>query len=171
VAVARLGGEQGYSVTICDAREPFVASARFSEVADVVVSWPDEYLQTQVLGPRDAILVFAHDRKFDEPALAAAVRTEAGYIGALGSRRTHRERVARLRELGATDEELDRISGPCGLDIGAATPPQTAVSILAEIIAAGAGRGGGRLSESSGPIRRQAQADLVRLDGSNRSRG
>jgi xanthine dehydrogenase accessory factor len=153
VAVARVGRLLGFSPTVCDAREPFLRSQRFEEVAEVVVDWPDRYLATQELGPRDAVLVFSHDPKFDLPALQAAVRSGAGYVGALGSRRTHAVRVERLREAGLSDNELGRISAPCGLDIGARTPYETAVSILAEVIAVRTAREGGRLTGGSGSIR------------------
>lgn len=151
-AVGRLARELGYRVTICDARAPFANSARFSDVAQVVVDWPDRHMAERELGSRDAVLVFTHDPKFDQPALLAALRSGAGYIGALGSRRTHRDRMARLREAGVAGAELARISAPCGLDIGARTPAETAVSIFAEIIARRTGRGGQRLSETSGSI-------------------
>jgi xanthine dehydrogenase accessory factor len=151
-AVGRLARELGYQVTICDARPPFAQSARFSDVAEVVVDWPDRHMATRDLGTRDVVLVFTHDSKFDEPALLAALRSGAGYIGALGSRRTHRDRVERLRAAGVSEEELARISAPCGLDIGARTPAETAVSIFAEIIALRTGRPGRRLGETGGSI-------------------
>jgi xanthine dehydrogenase accessory factor len=151
-AVARLARELGYSVTICDARPPFAQSARFSEVADVVVDWPDRHMADRELGARDVVLVFTHDPKFDEPALLAALGSGAGYIGALGSRRTHRDRVERLRAAGVSEADLARISAPCGLDIGARTPAETAVSIFAEIIALRTARPGRRLGETSGSI-------------------
>jgi xanthine dehydrogenase accessory factor len=151
-AIAGFAGELGYRVTICDARPPFAQSKRFSAVADVVIDWPDRFLAGQTLGPRDVVLVFTHDAKFDEPALTAALATNAGYIGALGSRRTQEDREARLREAGATDADIARISAPCGLDVGARTPHETAISILAEIIARAAGRDGRRLDQASGPI-------------------
>jgi xanthine dehydrogenase accessory factor len=151
-ALARLAAEIGYRVTICDARSAFVDSPRFRRVADVVVDWPDRHLATRELGPRDAVLVFTHDPKFDEPALIAALASGAGYIGALGSRRTHADRVERLREAGVGDEDLERISSPCGLDVGARTPAETAIAVLAEILALRAGRAGGRLAEAEGPI-------------------
>ena len=103
------------------------------------------------------MLVFTHDPKFDEPALVAAVATEAGYVGALGSRRTHADRHARLRAAGLSDAELARISSPCGLDIGARTPAETAVAVLGEILALRAGRAGGRLAGGSGPIHARGQ--------------
>ena len=151
-ALAALAGEIGYRVTIVDARAAFAASPRFSRHAEVVVDWPDRYLPTRELGPRDAVLVFTHDPKFDEPALLSALQTGAGYIGALGSRRTHEQRAERLRDAGASEDDLRRISSPCGLDVGARTPAETAIAILAEILALRAHRSGGRLADADGPI-------------------
>ena len=150
--MAKLAAEAGYEVTICDAREPFVDSPRFTQVADVVVDWPDRYMEGQELGPRDVVLVFTHDAKFDEPALISTLATGAGYVGALGSRRTQERRVERLREAGLDEDTIARIHAPCGLDVGARTPIETAVSILAEVIAVRAGRSGESLRETSGPI-------------------
>ena len=151
-ALARIATEIGYRVTIVDARPAFLQSPRFSAHADTVVSWPDAYLGGQELGPRDAVLVFTHDPKFDEPALIAALASGAGYVGALGSRRTHADRSERLRAAGVGEDDLARISAPCGLDVGARTPAETAIAVLAEILALRAGRGGGRLAEARGPI-------------------
>jgi xanthine dehydrogenase accessory factor len=151
-AVARIAGELGYKVTICDARAPFVQSRRFSSVAEVVVDWPDRHLRGRELGPRDVVLVFTHDSKFDEPALTAALQTGAGYIGALGSRQTQEDRIVRLREAGIDEEDLARVAAPCGLDIGARTPAETAISILAEVIANRTHRSAGRLAETTAPI-------------------
>jgi xanthine dehydrogenase accessory factor len=150
--MAKLASEAGYEVTICDAREPFIDSPRFSRVADVVVDWPDRFMAGQELGPRDVVLVFTHDAKFDEPALISTLATGAGYVGALGSRRTQERRVERLREAGLDEDAIARIHAPCGLDVGARTPVETAVSILAEVIAVRAGRSGESLRETSGPI-------------------
>ena len=155
-ALAQMATEIGYRVTIVDARSAFAAAPRFARHAEVVVAWPDVYLPSRTLGPRDAVLVFTHDPKFDEPALLSALRTGAGFIGALGSRRTHEERTERLRAAGATDDDLARISSPCGLDVGARTPAETAIAVLAEILALRSHRGGGRLSEASGPIHPRA---------------
>jgi xanthine dehydrogenase accessory factor len=155
-ALARLAGEIGYRVTICDARAAFVRSPRFSRHAEVVVDWPDRHLAGRSLGPRDAVLVFTHDPKFDEPALLSALQSGAGYVGALGSRQTHADRTERLRAAGATDEDLQRIASPCGLDVGARTPAETAIAILGEILALRAGRAGGRLAASAGPIHSRA---------------
>jgi xanthine dehydrogenase accessory factor len=151
-AVARVAGEIGYRVTICDARAPFAESPRFSEAARVVVDWPDRYLSELTLGPRDVVLVFTHDPKFDQPALITALSGGAGYIGALGSRRTHAQRAERLREAGVSDEAIMRIHAPCGLDLGARTPAETAISILAEVIAARTGRSAESLRRTHGPI-------------------
>jgi xanthine dehydrogenase accessory factor len=152
VAVARLAHQLGYRVTICDARSAFARGRRFAEVADVVVDWPDRDLAGRELGPRDVVLVFTHDPKFDEPALVAALRSGAGYVGALGSRRTQTERAARLRAAGLLEVELGRLHAPCGLDLGARTPEESAVSILAEVVAARTGRGGESLRDTRGPI-------------------
>ncbi len=160
--IAKLAAEIGYRVTICDPRRPFVDSPRFSRAAEVVVDWPDRYLGGQELGTRDVVLVFTHDAKFDEPALIGALGTDAGYIGALGSRRTQERREERLRDAGLDQASIDRIHAPCGLDLGARTPAETAVSILAEVIAARAGRSGESLRETSGPIHPQsATAEAV----------
>ena len=151
-ALAPFASQIGYEVTICDARSRFVRSSRFSESATVSVAWPQDALHDVELGPRDAVLVFTHDSKFDEPALIAALRTDAGYIGALGSRQTTADRERRLRAAGVTDADLERIHAPCGLDIGSRTAEETAVSVLAEIIAARARRAGTPLRRTSGPI-------------------
>ncbi len=156
--MAKVASEIGYRVTICDARAPFVSSPRFSRSAEVVVDWPDRYLEGQELGPRDVVLVFTHDAKFDEPALIGALATDAGYVGALGSRQTQARRVERLREAGLHDEAIERIQAPCGLDIGARTPPETVVSILAEVIAVRTGRAGESLARTSGPIHPEGAA-------------
>ncbi|MGB3098617.1 MAG: XdhC/CoxI family protein [Solirubrobacterales bacterium] len=153
--MANVAGDVGYKVTICDAREPFLQSPRFSRNAEVVVSWPDRYLEGEELGPRDVVLVFTHDPKFDEPALISALASGAGYVGALGSRRTQKQRVERLQHGGLDAAAIDRIHAPCGLDLGARTPSETAVSVLAEVIAFRTGRTGESLGETSGPIHAQ----------------
>ena len=151
-AVARLGKFMGYRVTVCDARAVFATRERFPSADEIVVAWPDEFLKTAEVDKRSVICVLTHDPKFDVPVLTAALATEAGYIGAMGSRRTHDNRTARLKEEGATDEDLSRISSPIGLDIGARTPEETAVAIAGEIIALRTGHSGGRLAERSGAI-------------------
>ncbi|HEU5081855.1 MAG TPA: XdhC/CoxI family protein [Acidimicrobiales bacterium] len=153
-ALARVGKVLGYRVTVCDAREVFATKARFPFADDVVVDWPHRLLERvgDQLGPRDAVCVLTHDPKFDVPAVLAALRTDVGYLGAMGSRRTTDDRNRRLREEGATDEQLARIMAPIGLDIGARTPEETAVSILAEVIATHTGRAAPSLRDAAGPI-------------------
>jgi xanthine dehydrogenase accessory factor len=157
-AVARIGKLMGYRVTVCDARPVFATRDRFPTADEVVVAWPDEFLKTAEVDKRTVICVLTHDPKFDVPILLEALKTDAGYIGAMGSRRTHNNRTARLKEEGITDEQLSRISSPVGLDIGARTPEETAVAIAAEIIALHTGHSGGRLSERSGPIHMRESA-------------
>jgi xanthine dehydrogenase accessory factor len=151
-AVARIGKFMGYRVTVCDARPVFATRERFPTADEIVVAWPDEFLKTAPVDRRTVICVLTHDPKFDVPILVEALKTEAGYIGAMGSRRTHNNRTARLKEEGVTDEELSRVSSPIGLDIGARTPEETAVAIAAEIIALHTGHSGGRLASRGGPI-------------------
>jgi xanthine dehydrogenase accessory factor len=151
-ATAALGRQLGYRVAIVDPREPFLRSQRFADVAEVEVAWPNRYLSGVELTERDVVLVFTHDPKLDEPALISALDSGAGYVGALGSRRTQEKRVERLREAGVREEEIDRIAAPCGLDIGAKTPAETAVSVLAEVIAKQNARAAEPLSEGEGPI-------------------
>jgi xanthine dehydrogenase accessory factor len=154
-ALARVARQIGYSVTICDAREVFLRSPRFSGVANVAMGWPQDIMKERRLGPRDAVLVFTHDRKFDEPAIKAALASGVGYIGALGSRRTANDRFERLHRAGISDHELMRVHAPCGLDIGSRTPEETAVSVLAEIIAIRSARSGKPLRETQGPIHKR----------------
>ena len=153
-ALVRVAKVLGFHVTVCDAREVFATRARFPEADEVVVDWPDRHLRDvgEGLGPPDAVCVLTHDAKFDVPALVEALATRAGYIGALGSRRTHMDRVERLRDAGVDDAGLERIMSPIGLDIGALTPEETAISICAEIIARRTGRSAGSLRDGHGPI-------------------
>ena len=151
-ALAPFASQIGYRVRICDARDRFARSTRFSSVAEVLIGWPQELMRDVSLGPRDAVLVFTHDAKFDEPALLAALGTDAGYIGALGSRQTTADRERRLRAAGAEDADIERIHAPCGLDIGSRTAEETAVSVLAEIISSRAERVAMPLRETQGPI-------------------
>jgi xanthine dehydrogenase accessory factor len=153
-ALARAAGLLGYHVTVCDAREVFATRARFPMADLVVCDWPDRHLASlaDALGPRDAICVLTHDAKFDVPAIVAALDTNVGYLGAMGSRRTHAERSERLREAGVDDAGLARVMAPIGLDIGARTPEETAVAICAEIIALRTGRVAPSLRDGSGPI-------------------
>lgn len=156
-AVARMGSFLGYRVTLCDARAVFATTVRFPEADEVIVDWPHRYLASQAeagaIDQRTAIAVLTHDPKFDVPLLSVALRLPAvRYIGVMGSRRTHEDRLARLRDEGLTHEELERMSSPIGLDLGARTPEETAVSIAAEMISLRWGGDGGRLSKRSGPI-------------------
>jgi xanthine dehydrogenase accessory factor len=134
-AVARIGGFLGYHVTVCDARPRFLTRERFPEADELVVAWPDEFLRTVPVDERTAICVLTHDHKFDVPLLQAALATPAGYIGALGAKRTNAERAERLRGQGISDEALARIHAPIGLDIRARTPEEVAVAVAAEIVA------------------------------------
>jgi xanthine dehydrogenase accessory factor len=154
-ALVRVAKVLGYRVTVCDAREVFATRARFPQADELVVDWPDRLLRRVGGGltARDAVCVLTHDAKFDVPALVAALATEVGYIGAMGSRRTHAERIMRLEEAGVDAASLLRIRAPIGLDIGARTPEETAVSICSEIIAQRTGRHDARpLSVTEGPI-------------------
>jgi xanthine dehydrogenase accessory factor len=155
-AMARMGSYLGYQVTVCDARPVFATASRFPDADEVVVDWPHRYLKAEAeagrIDRRTAIAVLTHDPKFDVPLLEVALRLDVGYIGAMGSRRTHDDRLARLRAEGITEQELERLASPIGLDLGARTPEETAVSIAAEIIALRWGGGGQRLSERSGRI-------------------
>jgi xanthine dehydrogenase accessory factor len=156
-AVAQVGAFLGYRVTVCDARPVFATAGRFPAADEVVVEWPHRYLTWEVeagaVDDRTVVCVLTHDPKFDVPLLEVALRLPAvAYVGAMGSRRTHADRLARLREAGITEDELARLSSPIGLDLGARTPEETAVSIAAEIVALQWGGGGRRLQEVEGPI-------------------
>ncbi len=156
-AVARVGSFLGYHVTVCDARPVFATNTRFPDADEVVVQWPHRFLAAEQeagrIDGRTVITVLTHDPKFDVPLLEVALRLpDVAYIGAMGSRRTHEDRLERLREAGLTDKEIARMSSPIGLDLGARTPEETAVSIAAEIVALQWGGSGDRLSEREGRI-------------------
>ncbi|HEV7754692.1 MAG TPA: XdhC/CoxI family protein [Mycobacteriales bacterium] len=151
-AVAKVGAFLGYRVTVCDARPVFATARRFPDAHEVVVEWPHEYLRRATVDERTVICVLTHDPKFDVPLLEVALRTPAAYIGAMGSRRTHEDRLDKLREAGVTAEELARLHSPIGLDLGARTPEETAVSIAAEIIGERWGGTGRRLTTTAGAI-------------------
>jgi xanthine dehydrogenase accessory factor len=160
-AVARLGKFLGYRVTVCDARPVFATATRFPSADEVVVSWPHRYLATEAtagrIDGRSVLCVLTHDPKFDVPLLEVALRLpEVGYVGAMGSRRTHEDRLRRLGEAGLTEDEIARLSSPIGLDLGARTPEETAVSIAAEVIATRWGGGGKRLAHVEGRIHHDA---------------
>lgn len=163
-AVARMGTFLGYRVTVCDARAVFATAKRFPQADEVIVDWPHRYLQGQVdagaLDGRTVICVLTHDPKFDVPVLQLALRQPVAYVGAMGSRSTHDDRMARLAESGLSEEELSRLSSPIGLDLGARTPEETAVSIAAEIIARQWDGGGRPLSDLGGAIHRQPLAQV-----------
>ncbi|RKE22542.1 XdhC family protein [Streptomyces sp. TLI_171] len=153
-AVVRIGKFLGYHVTVCDARPVFATRRRFPEADELVVDWPHRYLDSQLelLDGRSVLCVLTHDAKFDIPLLERALRLPVGYVGAMGSRRTHRDRNARLREVGLSEAELARLNSPIGLDLGARTPEETAVSIAAELVALTRGGSCLPLSASRGPI-------------------
>jgi xanthine dehydrogenase accessory factor len=156
-AVARIGSFLGFRVTVCDARPVFATASRFPGAHEVVVEWPHRYLAAEAeagrIDGRTVLCVLTHDPKFDVPLLEVALRLpEVAYIGAMGSRRTHDDRRARLLERGLTEAELARMSSPIGLDLGARTPEETAVSIAAEMIATHWGGAGTRLADREGPI-------------------
>ena len=153
-ALVRVAKVLGYRVTVCDAREVFATTQRFPLADEVVVDWPDRLLAE--MGPdlrrRDAVCVLTHDVKFDVPAIVGALTTTAGYIGVMGSRRPHAARRKRISEAGVTAAQVARLRSPIGLDIGARTPEETAVSIVSEIIALRTGRSTRALSVTDGPI-------------------
>ncbi|MER5894090.1 XdhC family protein [Streptomyces sp. NPDC001876] len=151
-ATARIGSFLGYRVTVCDARPAFATRERFPTADEVVCAWPHTYLESTEVDARTVVCVLTHDPKFDVPLLAAALRTPAAYIGVMGSRRTHQDRVARLREAGVDEAGLARLASPVGLDLGARTPEETAVSIAAEIIQHRWGGTGRPLGELTGTI-------------------
>jgi xanthine dehydrogenase accessory factor len=151
-AVARIGKFLGYRVTVCDARPVFATSARFPDADEVVTDWPHRYLAGITTDERTVICVLTHDPKFDVPVLEVALRVPAAYVGAMGSRRTHLDRLDRLREVGMTEEELARLRSPVGLDLGARTPEETAVAVAAELIQLRWGGSGQPLTLTDGRI-------------------
>lgn len=152
-SLTKLAKSLGYRVLVSDARAMLATEERFPEADQVLVAWPDEAIERYCIGRNTYIAILTHDPKFDEPALVGTLDTNARYIGAVGSRKTNQDRRERLRSAGVTEESLSRIRGPIGLDIGASTPDEMAVSIMAEIIAVRKGRDGGPLTEATGPIR------------------
>jgi xanthine dehydrogenase accessory factor len=158
-AVARAGKFLGYHVTVCDARPVFATASRFPDADEVVTDWPHRYLEGISTDARTVICVLTHDPKFDVPLLEVALRRPAVYIGAMGSRRTHDDRLARLREIGMTPEELARLRSPIGLDLGARTPEETAVAIAAELIQLRWGGSGQPLTATSGRIHHERMTE------------
>ncbi|AVH60277.1 MULTISPECIES: XdhC family protein [Streptomyces] len=155
-ALVRAGRFLGYHVTVCDARPVFATRVRFPEADDIVVDWPHRYLRRTETDHRTVLCVLTHDAKFDVPLLETALRLPVAFVGAMGSRRTHEDRDHRLREVGLTDRELARLHSPIGLDLGARTPEETALSIAAEIVAARRGGSGVPLTGSGTPIHHDA---------------
>jgi xanthine dehydrogenase accessory factor len=153
-AVARIGKYLGYHVTVCDARPVFATPKRFPDADEIVVKWPHTFLDETEVDERTVICVLTHDPKFDVPLLERALLTPACYIGAMGSRRTHADRLERLRERGVPEDALTRLSSPIGLDLGARTPEETAIAIAAEIISTRWGGTGRRLTETDVAIHR-----------------
>ncbi|MGH3931859.1 MAG: XdhC family protein [Pseudonocardiaceae bacterium] len=155
-AMARLGVFLGYHVTVCDARPVFATKSRFPDAHEVIVDWPHRYLKAEAeagrIDQRTVITVLTHDPKFDVPVIVEALQLDLAYLGAMGSRKTHKDREDRLREAGVTDEALTKIASPIGLDLGARTPEETAVSIAAEIISLRWGGRGARLARAEGDI-------------------
>ncbi|MFE1250749.1 XdhC family protein [Streptomyces sp. NPDC058741] len=151
-ALVRVGGFLGYHVTVCDARPVFATRARFPDADEIVVEWPHRYLERTEVDARTVLCVLTHDAKFDVPLLELALRLPVAYVGAMGSRRTHLDRLARLRDAGLTELELSRLRSPIGLDLGARTPEETALSIASEIVAVRRGGSGVPLTGAHTPI-------------------
>ncbi|MBT2491650.1 XdhC family protein [Streptomyces sp. ISL-96] len=151
-ALVRVGKFLNYHVTVCDARPVFATAARFPEADEIVVEWPHRYLESTETDGRTVLCVLTHDAKFDVPLLELALRLPVAYVGAMGSRRTHEDRNKRLRDVGVTDLELARLRSPIGLDLGARTPEETALSIAAEIVAVRRGGSGVSLTGAHTPI-------------------
>ena len=152
-AVARIGKFMGYYVIVCDARELFATKRRFPDADEVIIDWPHRYLPKVEVDESTVICVLTHDPKFDVPAIQGALATRAGYIGVMGSRKTHAKRLERMAEVGITSAaDLARVHSPIGLDLGGRTPEETAISIVGEIIATRTGRQASPLSSSDGAI-------------------
>ncbi|MFB8244592.1 XdhC family protein [Streptomyces sp. NPDC055952] len=165
-ALVRVGKFLGYHVTVCDARPVFATRTRFPEADEIVVDWPHRYLESTQVDARTVLCVLTHDAKFDVPLLKLALRLPVAYVGAMGSRRTHLDRNARLRDVGVTDLELSRLHSPIGLDLGARTPEETALSIAAEIVAGRRGGSGVPLTGAHTPIHHAPQSEAVGRIGS-----
>jgi len=156
-ALCRGAKELGWDTVVADPRATFATPERIASADELLVEWPEDALARVDLNERSAVVVLTHEERFDVPALIGALRSDAFYVGALGSRRTQEKRRARLLAEGVSEGELERLSGPTGLDLGAETPAESAVSILAEILAVRAGRPGGRLKDASGRIHVELQ--------------
>ncbi|MFC4608606.1 XdhC family protein [Streptomyces maoxianensis] len=165
-ALVRVGKFLGYHVTVCDARPVFATRTRFPEADEIVVDWPHRYLESTEVDTRTVLCVLTHDAKFDVPLLELALKLPVAYVGAMGSRRTHEDRNTRLREVGVTELELARLRSPIGLDLGARTPEETALSIGAEIVANRRGGSGVSLAGAHTPIHHDAEQELTGRIGS-----
>ncbi|MFE2571630.1 XdhC family protein, partial [Streptomyces mirabilis] len=165
-ALVRMGKFLGYRVTVCDARPVFATATRFPDADEIVVEWPHTYLERTEVDARTVLCVLTHDAKFDVPLLRLALRLPVAYVGAMGSRRTHLDRNDRLREVGVTELELARLRSPIGLDLGARTPEETALSIASEIVADRRGGSGVSLTGAHTPIHHDAMSVPVRRIGS-----
>lgn len=165
-ALVRIGKFLGYHVTLCDARPVFATKKRFPEADEIVVDWPHRYLETAQVDGRTVLCVLTHDAKFDVPLLELALRLPVAYVGAMGSRRTHEDRNKRLREVGVTELELARLRSPIGLDLGARSPEETALSIAAEIVANRRGGSGAALTGAHIPIHHDTSNTVIGRIGS-----
>ncbi|MER6051110.1 XdhC/CoxI family protein [Streptomyces sp. NPDC001793] len=162
-ALVKVGKFLGYHVTVCDARPVFATRTRFPDADEIVVDWPHRYLDSQQLDSRAVLCVLTHDAKFDIPLLERALKLPVAYVGAMGSRRTHLDRQQRLRDVGLTELELNRLRSPIGLDLGARTPEETALSIAAEIVANRRGGTGAPLTGAHTPIHRETSRPVGRI--------
>ncbi|MEU1345222.1 XdhC/CoxI family protein [Streptomyces sp. NPDC005827] len=162
-ALTTVGRFLGYRVTVCDARPVFATRERFPDAHEVVVDWPHRYLRETAVDDRTVICVLTHDAKFDVPVLERALALPAAYVGALGSRRTHADRMVRLRAEGVPERQLARLHSPLGLDLGARTPEETAISIAAEIVAATRGGSGRPLTGGEGSIHKDSDREYCRV--------
>jgi xanthine dehydrogenase accessory factor len=154
--LCKAAGELGWRTIVADPRKRFATRERIPSADELLVEWPDEVLARVKPDTSTAVVVLTHEDQFDIPALVGVLRSEAFYIGALGARKNQERRRAELLEAGISEEEIERIAGPTGLDVGAETPAETAVSILAEILAVRSGRPGGRLKDGAGRIHAEA---------------
>jgi xanthine dehydrogenase accessory factor len=156
-ALCKAAGELGWQTIVADPRSRFATRERAPSAGELLVEWPEQVLERVQPDEATAVVVLTHEDKFDIPALVGALRSDAFYVGALGARRNQERRRALLLEEGLSEDEIDRIAGPTGLDVGAETPAETAVSILAEILAVRSGRSGGRLRDGQGRIHAELQ--------------
>ncbi len=151
--LSRFAKTLGFDVIVVDIRSKLATPERFPDAGQIMHAWPDEAMATITIQPNTYIAILSHDPKFDEPALLGALDSPAAYIGAIGSRKTNIDRRRRLAEAGVSEEQIARVRGPIGLDIGAVSPEEMAISILAEIIAVRRGRAGGFLANAAGHTR------------------